>query len=174
MDKLDRMVYLLGKYQHTTLLFATFDFTHGVQMAELKTQETADSVTYFLDAISDKARRDECDKLLKMMQTASKSEPRMWGPSIIGFGNLHNDYETGREGDWFIMGFSPRKQSLTLYLMAGFDTSAELFAKLGIYKTGKGCLYIKSLADIDMKVLKAIMAQAYKEAQKMNKPAKKN
>jgi len=141
-------------------------------MAELKTKETTESVTEFLDAIPDKARRDDCRKILKMMQTAAKSEPRMWGPSIIGFGNLHYIYETGREGDWFIMGFSPRKQSLTLYLMAGFETFAELFAKLGTYKTGKCCLYIKSLADIDVKVLKTIMAHAYKEAKKLSKQAK--
>ena len=109
-------------------------------MAELKTRVTNASVDKFLQGIKDEKKREDCYQILKIMKKATKSEPRMWGTSIIGFGDYHYKYESGRENDWFLTGFSPRVQNLTLYMMGGFDN--EVLKKLGKYKTGKGCLYI--------------------------------
>ena len=122
-------------------------------MAELKTKQTDQNVEGFLNTITDEKKRGDCFELLKIMQDITGEPPRMWGPSIIGFGSYHYLYESGREGDWFLTGFSPRKQNLTIYIMAGFDRYDELLAKIGKYKTGKSCLYIKRLDDIDKNVL---------------------
>src|SRR5215211_3981838 len=112
-------------------------------MAELKTIPTKHSVDKFLKGIKDEEKREDCYQILKMMEKATKSKARMWGTSIIGFGDHHYVYESGREGDWFITGFSPRKQNLTLYVMGGFDQFPDLMKILGKHSTGKGCLYIK-------------------------------
>ena len=97
-----------------------------------------------------------------MMKKATKAQPKMWGPSIVGFGDYRYKYESGREGDWFRAGFSPRKNALTLYVMSGFPKHAELMSKLGKHKTGKGCLYIKQLADVDMRVLEQLIERSVK------------
>ncbi|MBM4172095.1 MAG: DUF1801 domain-containing protein, partial [Ignavibacteria bacterium] len=123
-------------------------------MAELKTKLNDASVVKFINSIKDESNRNDCFVIMKLMQKITKSEPKMWGSSIVGFGNYHYKYASGREGDWFLTGFSPRKQNLTLYIIAGFDHYDELMTKLGKYKTSKSCLYIKSLKDIDQKVLK--------------------
>jgi hypothetical protein len=103
------------------------------------------------------------------MKTITKSEPQMWGTSIVGFGSYHFKYKSGREGDWFITGFSPRKQSLTLYIMSGFGRYDELLNKLGKYKTGKSCLYIKRLEDVDIKVLGKIIRESVKRMSKFSR-----
>src|SRR5690606_19542997 len=118
------------------------------------------SVTEFLHSLEDKNKCKDSFDLLKIMQEVSGKEPKMWGNSIIGFGTYHYKYESGREGDYFISGFSPRKQNLVLYIMAGFERFPELMAKLGKFKTGKSCLYIKNLADIEPEVLKELLVQS--------------
>lgn len=130
-------------------------------MAELKTQVTRASVDKFLQGIRDEKKRADCYEVLKIMKKATKSEPKMWGTSIIGFGDYHYVYESGREGDWFMTGFAPRAQNLTLYSMGGFDQG--LLKKLGKYKTGKGCLYISRLEDVDLKVLNELIKTSVKK-----------
>lgn len=132
-------------------------------MAELKTKITKASVDKFIRSIKDEQAQADCLKIAEMMQKAAKAEPKMWGTSIVGFGSYHYKGKSGREGDWFLTGFSPRKQALTLYLMGGFDDQADLLAKLGKYSTGKGCLYVKKLADVDIKVLKELIARSVKK-----------
>lgn len=122
-------------------------------MAENKTRQTAASVPAFLAAIPDGERLHDCRTLVKIMKAATGESPRMWGPSIVGFGQYNYKYESGRAGEWFIVGFSPRKQDLTLYIMSGFGGHDALMKKLGKYKTGKSCLYLKRLADVDLAVL---------------------
>ena len=129
-------------------------------MAELKTKQTDRSVEEFINGISDEKTRNDCYTVLKLMQKVTGEKPKMWGSSIVGFGNYHYKYESGREGDWFLVGFSPRKQNLTLYLMYGLERLENLLKKLGKYKTGKSCLYIKSLADIDQSILKELIKQS--------------
>jgi hypothetical protein len=136
-------------------------------MVELKTKATDASVDEFLQGIEDEKKRADCYQILEIMKKATKSEPRMWGPSIIGFGDYHYKYATGRENDWFITGFSQRKQNLTLYMMGGFD--GETLKKLGKYKTGKGCLYINKLEDVDKKVLNELVTKSVKSLEKMSK-----
>ena len=126
-------------------------------MSELKTQPTDYSVQAFLDAIPEQGRRQDCYTILQMMRQATGEPAVMWGDSIIGLGSYHYKYASGRQGDWFLVGFSPRKQNLALYLMSGFDQYDSLLAKLGKHKTGKACLYIKQLADIDLDVLKELI-----------------
>jgi hypothetical protein len=137
-------------------------------MAENKTKPTRSSVTAFLNKIHDQQLRDDCFAILEMMQKVSKSEPVMWGSSIIGFGTYHYVYESGREGDSVLIGFSPRKQNITIYLVGGLSKVEAELSKLGKFKTGKGCLYIKSLSDVNVVVLKNVFAKAYKEAQRKN------
>jgi uncharacterized protein YdhG (YjbR/CyaY superfamily) len=103
------------------------------------------------------------------MRKATGAEPKMWGTSIVGFGKYHYVYESGREGDWFLAGFSPRKQSLTLYLMGGLSRFAELLSKIGKHKTGKGCLYINKLQDVDLPTLRRLVEASVKNARKMNR-----
>jgi hypothetical protein len=133
-------------------------------MAELKTQVTKASVDKFLAGIKDEKKREDCYQILKLMKKATKAEPKMWGPSIIGFGDYHYKYASGRENDWFVAGFSPRVQNLTLYMMGGLDS--ELLKKLGKYKTGKGCLYISKIEDIDTKVLSELITKSVKNLSK--------
>jgi len=129
-------------------------------MAENKTKPTKLSVAAFIEALTDPARRADAQALVKLMQSAVGEKPKMWGPSIIGFGSYHYRYESGREGDMPLIGFSPRKAATVLYNMLGSSDSAALLAKLGKHTTGKGCLYIKKLADVDQQVLQALAAKA--------------
>lgn len=137
-------------------------------MAELKTQKTDDSVEAFLNSVEHEKRRTDSFKVLALMKEVTGAEPKMWGSSIIGFGHYHYKYESGREGDWFLTGFSPRKQSLTLYIMAGFDEYDALMANLGKYKTGKSCLYINKLEDIDLPTLKQLVKKSAEHMANMN------
>ena len=137
-------------------------------MAELKTKATTASVSRFLEALPEPQRTD-CLTLADLMRKATRAEPVMWGTSIIGFGRCHYVYASGREGDWFQIGFSPRKQSLTLYLMGGLESHASLLEKLGRHKTGKGCLYINRLPDIHLPILRKIIAGAVQQARQMDK-----
>ena len=132
-------------------------------MAELKTKLTNASVDKFLKGVKDEQTRADCYQIIEMMNKATKAEPKMWGTSIIGFGSIHLKYESGRELDWFPIGFSPRKQNITLYLMGGLEQK-ELLGKLGKYSTGKGCLYIKKLADVDVKVLNKLITTSAKKS----------
>ena len=132
------------------------------KMAKLKTQKTNASVTAFLKSVADDERRKDCQTLVRIMKRAVGAEPKMWGSSIVGFGHYHYKYASGRENDWFLAGFSPRKQDLTLYIMAGFDRYDALMAKLGKHKTGKSCLYLKRLADVDVAVLEELISASVK------------
>ena len=126
-------------------------------MAELKTKATNASVDDFLAAIDDEQRRKDCLAVVKIMKKATGAKPKMWGPSIVGFGDYTYKYPNWRELDWFFTGFSPRKKDLTLYIMPGFDRYDDLLKALGKHSTGKSCLYIKRLADVDMKVLQTLV-----------------
>jgi hypothetical protein len=129
-------------------------------MAELKTKENKASVSGFLKAIPDKQRRDDALAVADMMKGITKTTPKMWGTSIVGYGSQHYRYASGREGDWFRTGFSPRKGALTLYITSSFAEYPDLMAKLGKYTTGKSCLHIKRLSDVDTKVLKQLIARS--------------
>jgi hypothetical protein len=135
-------------------------------MAELKTKLNNASVDKFIKNIKDEQTRADCQKILGMMQNATKAEPKMWGTSIVGFGSYHYKYASGHEGDWFLTGFSPRKQSLTLYIMGGFEGHEELLSQLGKHSLGKGCLYIKKLDDVNEKTLKRLITNAVKRMSK--------
>jgi len=126
-------------------------------MAELKTKPNDGSVEAFLNSIAEPKKRQDSFAILDLMKKVTGKEPVMWGESIVGFGNIHYRYSSGREGDWFLTGFSPRAQSLTVYIMSGFDRYDELMGKLGKYKTGKACLYIKKIEDIDPAVLSELV-----------------
>jgi hypothetical protein len=132
-------------------------------MAENKTKPTVASVTAFLNKVQDTQIRNDCFAILKIVQTVSKKEPVMWGSSIIGFGTYHYVYESGREGDMPLIGFSPRKQNITIYMKGGLNKVKDELSNLGKHKTGKGCLYIKSLSDVNRTVLKNILTKAFKE-----------
>jgi hypothetical protein len=135
-------------------------------MADLKTIPTKVSVDKFLRGITDEHKRADCYQILEIMKQATKAEPKMWGTSIVGFGKYHYAYASGREGDWFLAGFSPRKQNLTLYLMGGFHQFEDLMNQLGKHSTGKGCLYINTLEDVDIKILKKLVSKSVKNALK--------
>ncbi len=137
-------------------------------MYELKTKGTDASVEVFLDSIEDEQRREDCKAVAKLMQQVTKEKPKMWGSSIVGFGQYHYKYASGHEGNAALTGFSPRKQALTLYIMGGFDTYNDLMSKLGKYKIGKACLYVKRLADVDQKVLKELIKQSVDHMKKTN------
>jgi hypothetical protein len=138
-------------------------------MSELKTKVNTASVEKFLNAVADEQARKDCYEILKIMKQVTKEEPKMWGTSIVGFGSYHYKGASGREGDWMLTGFSPRKQNLTLYLMHGFDVHKDLLKKLGKYKTSMGCLYIKKLDDVDKKVLKELVAESVKRMKSQDK-----
>ena len=131
-------------------------------MAELKTRENEANVSAFLASIDDEQRRHDAEALAAMMASVTRLPPRMWGASIVGYGSQHYKYSSGREGEWFRTGFSPRKGSLTVYINSGFARHPDLMAKLGKYTTGVSCLYIKRLADVDQKVLRQLVAQSLK------------
>jgi len=135
---------------------------------DLKTKVNKASVEGFLDSVEDEQKRKDCYEILKMMRQITKEEPKMWGSSIVGFGSYHYKGASGREGDWMITGFSPRKQNLTLYLMGGFDVEKDLLNKLGKHKTSVGCLYIKKLDDVDQKVLEELVTESVKKVKKLS------
>ena len=132
-------------------------------MAELKTKATSASVGAFLKKVPDPQRREDAIAVTDLMRKVTKQEPKMWGTSIVGFGSYHYKYASGREGDWFAMGVAPRKDALTVYICSGFRKYPELMEKLGKYKAGQSCLYIKKLADVDQSVLKQLMSRALKD-----------
>jgi hypothetical protein len=129
-------------------------------MADNKTKPTKLSVPAFIDALTDKTKRADAKALVKLMQNATGEKPQMWGPSIIGFGSYHYTYESGREGDMPLAGFSPRKAATVVYSMTGFSESEALLAKLGKHTIGGGCLYIKKLADVDQSVLETLVLKS--------------
>jgi len=136
---------------------------------EPKTKLNDASVNKFLESVGNKQRRKDAFEICDMMAALTKEEPKMWGTSIIGFGLYHYVYESGTEGDWMLVGFSPRKTALTLYIMSGFSEYDDLMADLGKYKTGKSCLYINKLEDINIKVLKKIIRESIKYIKKKYK-----
>ena len=135
-------------------------------MAEPKTQPTGASVTAFIDAVADPQRRSDCKAVARLMRKVTGVRPKMWGSGIVGFGSYRYQYASGRSGDWPLAGFSPRAKELTLYVMAGFDGAEDLLARLGKVKTGKSCLYIKQLADVDAGVLEALLARSVEHLRK--------
>lgn len=143
-----------------------------MQMAELKTKATNASVDKFLASVKDPERRQDCLTVTKIMQQVTKAPPKMWGSSIVGFGDYTYRYESGRELDWFLVGFSPRKEALTLYLMPGSLDFSQALGNLGKYKTGKACLYIKSLADVDQRALKTLVQESVKRVHEIGRQRK--
>ena len=135
-------------------------------MATPKTKPTEVSVESFLNAVEDESKRNDSFAILNIMKEITGEEPVMWGPSIVGFGNYHYKYASGTEGDWMLTGFSPRKQALTVYIMAGFSKYDELMSKLGKYKIGKSCLYIKRLSDVDEAVLRELVKSSIEAVKK--------
>lgn len=138
----------------------------GEDVAENKTKPTCDSVAVFISSIQDEQKRRDARKVAAMMRKATGSRAKMWGSNIVGFGQYHYKYDSGREGDFMITGFSPRKQALTLYIIPGFGHFESFMGKLGKYKTGRSCLYIKRLADIDEKVLRRLIEGSVKHMRK--------
>ena len=129
----------------------------GGSVTELKTRETDASVDAFVNAVENERRRADTRTVLAIMERVTGETPKMWGDSLIGFGHYHYRYASGREGDWFVTGVSPRKQALTVYIMPGFDAYPDLMAGLGKYRTGKSCLYINKLDDVDLATLEALI-----------------
>lgn len=129
-------------------------------MSENKTKPTNESVEAFLGGVQDEQRRSDCQRLVEIMQEATGRAPKLWGNGMVGFGSYHYRYASGREGDWFITGFSPRKNDLTLYIMAGFERYEDLMSRLGKHRTGKSCLYVKRLADVDREVLRELISES--------------
>ena len=136
-------------------------------MAELKTKPNRRSVKAFLDSIEDPQRRKDCRVVLAMMKKITGDKPEMWGGSIVGFGRYQYKYASGREGEWFRTGFSPRKQALTLYIMCGFEPHQKLMKRLGKHKSGKCCLYLKKLDDVDPDALRELIAESVKPGAQM-------
>lgn len=134
------------------------------KLAQIKTKENESSVEDFINSVGDEGKRKDSFAVLTLMQKLTKQKPKMWGSSLIGFGNKrYKSPKTGREVDWFIIGFSPRKANLSLYLTVDINKHAELLKKLGKHKTGAGCLYINKLEDIDLKVLQELISEAVKD-----------
>ncbi|NNF03456.1 MAG: DUF1801 domain-containing protein [Rhodothermales bacterium] len=137
-------------------------------MSEPKTRPTDSSVTDFLRAIEDEKKRSDAFRVLELMTEITGEDAKMWGPSIVGFGSYHFKYASGREGDWMLTGFSPRKTALTLYIMSGFKRHDELMEQLGSFKTGKSCLYIKRLDDVDEDALRELIAASVEHVRTTN------
>jgi hypothetical protein len=133
------------------------------QMTQAKTKPTDASVAKYIDAVSDEQRRGDAQAIVSLMKRVTRQEPKMWGASIVGFGSYHYEYASGHEGDAPLVAFSARKSEFSLYGMAGSEGQEPLLARLGRHKTGKGCLYVKRLADIDLKVLEKLIAQSFAE-----------
>ncbi|OIN55955.1 DUF1801 domain-containing protein [Arsenicibacter rosenii] len=134
-------------------------------MAQNKTVETTNSVATFLSAIADDSKRTDSQQLVSIIEAQTGASPKMWGPAIVGFGSYHYKYESGREGDAPLVGFSPRKDALTLYLSSGFPEREPLLTQLGKHKTGKGCVYIKKLSDVNLDVLQELISHAFQYKQ---------
>ncbi len=134
--------------------------------AELKTKVNEASADAFIDQQPGTVAAD-CRTIMGLMKKATGEEPKMWGASIVGFGRYHYKGASGREGEWFVTGFSPRKANLTLYILSGLEKEHALLEKLGKHSTGKGCLYIKKLADVDLKVLEQLISKGVKGMEKM-------
>lgn len=139
-------------------------------MAEMKTKVNDASVEDFLSGVAHAQRRADAFAVLKMMKAVTGKKPKMWGPTIVGFDRYHYTYESGREGDICMVGFSPRSQALTLYLMSGFPGREALLKKLGKHTTGKGCVYIRKLAEVDLGVLKTMVTESYRYVKAKYRP----
>ena len=133
---------------------------HRKKMAELKTKKNEKNVADFLNNLENEQRKKDCFSLLQLMGEVTGEPPAMWGDSMIGFGTYHYKYKTGREGDWFPVGFSPRKQYLTIYILSGFKEFDDILENMGKYKTSSSCLYVKSLEDIDQDKLKKLIKKS--------------
>ena len=136
-------------------------------MAKNKTTETEKSVTGFIDAVKDETKRDDSYQLIALMKKLMQAEPKLWGPSIVGFGSYHYKYDSGHEGDAPLLAFSPRANALTVYLSGNFEKRDELLTKLGKYKSEKGCIYIKKLADVDLAILEKMLMAHVKHVRKL-------
>lgn len=137
-------------------------------MAELKTKRNKGDVQTYLNSVENEVKRQDSFTIMELMKEVTGEEPEMWGDSIVGYGTYHYKYASGREGDWFLTGFAPRKQNLTLYIMAGFDQYDKLLGDLGKYKTGKSCLYINKLEDVDQDMLRELVRQSVEHMKKTN------
>ena len=134
-----------------------------------KTKTNTDAVTEFLNGIEDEQKRGDCFRVLEIMRAATQTEPAMWGVSLVGFGRYRYKYESGTKGEWFLVGFSPRKNDLSLHIMAGLERYGDLLKKLGKHKTGKACLYIRKLDDVDIPTLKKLIEQSVADLAAMKK-----
>ena len=134
-------------------------------MAENKTKPTAIPVAEFLEGLEDPGRRIDCMQIVALMQEITGSEPKMWGSSIVGFGDYHYKYASGREGDWFLCGFSPRKKNLTIYIMGYLENFEDILKELGKFSHGKGCVYVRKLEDINLQVLEKLIRSSIKGLQ---------
>ena len=143
-------------------------------MAKIKTTETAKSVTSFINAVSDKTKRDDSFRIIEIMQSQTGFEPKMWGPSIVGFGSYHYKYDSGHEGDMLIVGFSPRSTAIVFYIPATPEKKEAFLKKFGKHKTGKGCIYIKKLEDIDIEILKKMITNGIRHIKTIYPDKKKN
>ena len=132
-------------------------------MSDIKTRPTDASVNAFIDAVDHPRRREDARTLQELMQRVTGEEPVMWGPSIVGYGSYHYRYASGQEADWPVVGFSPRKQNLSIYIMTGFEESDDLLTRLGKHKTGKSCLYVNNLAEVDLDVLESLVRASVAE-----------
>ncbi len=143
------------------LLICEFHF-----MTKNKTTETKKSVTAFINAVPDEQKRKDSFKVIELMKKKSGHEPKMWGPSIVGFGSYHYKYESGREGDMPVVAFSPRKPAIVFYLSGNYDKREKLLQQLGKYKTGKGCIYVRKLADVNEKILTEMISESLSHMKK--------
>ena len=132
-------------------------------MTQRKTSQNEGDVNAFIDAVENPRRRADARQLLELMQTVTGEPPKMWGPSIVGFGKYHYRYASGREGDSLVVGFSPRKQNLVIYIMPGFSDYGELLGKLGKFRTGRSCLYVNKLDDVDLQLLEQLVRESVEE-----------
>lgn len=136
-------------------------------MAEMKTKRNEASVDAFLAEVADPKQREDSLRVKEIMEEITGEAPKMWGGSIVGFGSYHYKYKSGHEGDWFLTGFSPRKGNLTLYIVPGFESYGRLMSELGTYKTGKSCLYVKKLEDVDLPTLKKLIKESVAHMEKL-------
>jgi len=132
-------------------------------MAELKTRPSDEDVDAFITSVENEKRREDCRTVVRMLSRLTGEQPRIWGGSIIGFGSYHYEYESGRTGTWMRIGCSPRKKALTIYIMSGVDRYAELLSRLGKYRTGKSCLYVNRLEDVDLTVLEELASASLED-----------
>lgn len=136
-------------------------------MADLKTQQNERDIVEFLNGVENEQRKADSFELLELFSRLTGEKPKMWGDSIVGFGTYHYKYSSGREGDWFLTGFSPRKQNLTIYIMPGFERYDGIMERLGKYKTGSSCLYVNKLTDVDRALLEELVVTSVKDMKKI-------